>query len=172
MRCKEPVPYRNFSTGRTTSERVPPSAARQEGKGFCAAENEVSSSKHNLPFACANKIPLWRDWALALLTFELAGQGSPLLPTGRNPYPELTFELAGQGSVCDMHVLFRIAIIIDLKCAAKLGSLFEKLAYGKMPTAAKPRPTAATCPESGTFTLFYDFLCRKLNAQINEYARK
>jgi hypothetical protein len=42
------------------------------GKLFCAAENEVSSAKHNLPFANANKIPLGRDWALTLLTFELA----------------------------------------------------------------------------------------------------
>jgi len=39
---------------------------------FCAAENEVSSSKHNLPFASANEIPHERDWALALTAFEIA----------------------------------------------------------------------------------------------------
>jgi hypothetical protein len=47
---------------------------------FSGTENILRHSKYNLPFAGANKIPLSRNWALALLTSGIA---------------ELTFKVAG-----------------------------------------------------------------------------
>jgi hypothetical protein len=88
----------------------PPPAARLRGKGFCAAENEVSSAKHNLLFAGANKIPLRRDWALALLTVMSA---------------ILTLRPVLPASGMDMYSDFCIAIIIILKYAAKVEGIFR-----------------------------------------------
>jgi hypothetical protein len=72
---------------------------------FCAAQNEVSSAKHNLPFACANEIPLRRDWMLALLTFELA---------------KLTFGMNLCLLFCMIQLFFR-------NHATKLEGYFEKM---------------------------------------------
>jgi hypothetical protein len=55
-----------------------------------------------LLFACANKIPLRRDWALALLTLQIA-----LLTSSLDMYPD-----------------FRIAINCYLNYAAKLEQIF------------------------------------------------
>jgi hypothetical protein len=41
------------------------------GKLFCAAVNISSTAKHNLPLSIDNKIRLWADWALALLTLDV-----------------------------------------------------------------------------------------------------
>jgi hypothetical protein len=87
-----------------------PPAARLRGKWFCAAENEVSIAKHNLPIAGAIKIPLGRDWALAPLTFMLAGLTlRPVLPV---------FGM-------DMYSDFCIVINFILKYAAKVEGIFR-----------------------------------------------
>jgi hypothetical protein len=55
-------------------------------------------SKHNLPFACANKIPQGRDWAVALLILELAG---------------LTFRLVAPAtSAMNLYLLFRMIKLV------------------------------------------------------------
>jgi hypothetical protein len=70
----------------------------------------VSSAKHNLPCADAHKIPLWRDWALARLTFMSAGRLLPVIETG-----------FWKGYVS----AFCIILIIFLKHAAKVGGEFQ-----------------------------------------------
>jgi hypothetical protein len=99
-----------FRMKRRLRSAFSPPAARLRGKWFCAAENEVSSAKHNLLFAGANKILLRQDWALALLTFMSA---------------LLTLRPGLAASVMDMYSDFRIAINIILKYAAKVEGIFR-----------------------------------------------
>jgi hypothetical protein len=62
-----------------------------------------------LPFADANEIPLRRDWALAPLTFMLAGLNSSVIETG----------------FCEGYVwAFCIAVNCFLKYTAKLEGIF------------------------------------------------
>jgi hypothetical protein len=74
----------------------------------------VSSAKHNLPFAGANEIPLQRDWALAPLTFMLAGLTSLVI--------EINF---WEGYV----LTFCIAVNCFLKYTAKLEGIFCAFIY-------------------------------------------
>jgi hypothetical protein len=49
--------------------------------GFDVTEKVSVQSKHNLQLADANKIPLWRNWAQAMLIFEEAPLIFPILFT-------------------------------------------------------------------------------------------
>jgi hypothetical protein len=84
-----------------------------------------NASKYNLPFAGANKIPLGRDWALALLTFTLA---------------ILTLQQTSLTSGTGIYSGFRIAINIILKYAAKLEEIIRKAGTGR---CANPCQTSA-----------------------------
>jgi hypothetical protein len=75
-----------------------------------------NASKYNLPIAGAIKIPLGRDWALALLTFMLA-----ILTL------QQTLLTSGTGMYSD----FRITINIILKYAAKLEGIIQKAGTGR-----------------------------------------
>jgi hypothetical protein len=111
-----------------------------------------------LLFAGANKIPLRRDWALALLTVMLA---------------ILTLRPVLPAFVMDMYSDFCIAIIIILKYAAKVEWIFRLFVIQAEATRRHNRRNSKTpAQDMENSSFFISYFAGKLNMRISEDAQK